>query len=90
MPSAYQLFVKRHMLELRDSDMKNTEKFKHIALLWKKYKENQDSESDSVASEEHNYKQKKQKSKSQSKTKPKRKTKSKDVDLSELLEILGK
>ena len=87
--SAYQLFVKRHMLELRDSDMKSTEKFKHIALLWKKHKENQESESDSVASEEHDYKQKKQKPKPQAKP-LKRKTKSKDVDLSQLLELLGK
>ena len=38
MPSTYQLFVKKHMLAMRDSDMKATDKMKHIAKLWQKSK----------------------------------------------------
>jgi len=84
MPSDYQLFVKKHMHELRDSDLVNTEKFKHIAMLWKRRKEEYESESDEEHEHEHRRKPK-------AKPKPKRQAKSKkDIDLSELLEILQK
>jgi len=90
MPSAYQLFVKKHMLAMSDSDMKATDKMKHIAKLWHKTKDThnhsiEDSSEDSSSEDEAPRKPRKPVKKSNTK----RKT-NKDVDLSELLELLRK
>ena len=81
MPSEYQNFVKHKMLALRDSDMKATDKMKHIAKLWQQSKTQYNS-NESSSDEEEEYKPRKLKTAT-----TKRKTK-KNIDLSELLKLL--
>lgn len=46
-PSPYNLFMKEEMAKLKDNkDMSSTEKFKHIAELWNKKKEEENPEED--------------------------------------------
>ena len=78
MHSDYQLFVKKHMLSMRDDNMKSTEKIKLIAKLWQKSK--RDSSSDE---ENEEVKPRKPTKKSIKKGKA-----NKDIDLSKIFERL--
>ena len=60
MPSTYQLFVKQHMLKLRDSNMKPQDKMKHVAEMWRASK---GSDSDEEHHKQHKPKPKKSKKK---------------------------
>ena len=82
MPSEYQNFVKKQMASMQDSNMKATDKMKHIAKLWQKTKT--DYSEDSSEDEEVERQPRKLKTAT-----GKRKTK-KDIDLSQLLELLSK
>ena len=85
MPSDYQLFVKKHMLAMRDSDMKATDKMKHIAMLWQEHKHKHTSSESSIEDSSEDEEPKPRKPAKKSNTK--RKT-NKDIDLSELLKLL--
>ena len=80
MLTAYQLFVKKHMLAMRDNNMKATDKMKHIAKLWNQSKTNS---SESLSEEEELERKPRKLKTATTKTK-------KDIDLSQLLELLRK